>query len=115
MAHVELVLEKAEFFEHRVRGPGNDVIIRLQFFNILRPQRLAFTGATACGDLCGDTTTVAWRCEILTWASRGLAHTPDKMLGLLLRLGLIVRHIATQQIAKIILGDGLMRFGSSSA
>src|SRR5262245_57933843 len=37
------------------------------------------------------------------------------MLGFLLRLRLIVRYIAAQQIAKIVLSDGLIGFGSGSA
>src|SRR5215467_3332504 len=115
MAHLQLVFEKAEFFQDRVRGPCDDVIVCLQFLNVLLAQRLAFAGATARGDLTGDTTPVPWWREVLAWATRGLAHAPDKMLGFLLRLRLIVRYIAAQQITKIVLGDCLLGFGSGGA
>src|SRR5262245_50099322 len=91
------------------------MIVRLQFLDVLLAQRLAFAGTTARGNLTGDTTPVSWRREVFAWAPRGLAHAPDKMLGFLLRLRLIVRHIAAQQIAKIVLSDDLISFGSGNA
>ena len=58
MAHVQLIFEKAGFLQDDVRSPRGDVIVRLQFFNVLLTSRLAFAGATARGDLTDDTTRV---------------------------------------------------------
>src|SRR6266571_6838856 len=100
MAHVQLVFEKAEFFEHGIWCTGDDVIVLLQLRDVLLAQWLAFAGAAACSYLTGNTAAIAWRCEVFARTTRCLTHTPEKMLGFFLGLGVIVRHIAAQQIAK---------------
>src|SRR5206468_13033020 len=58
VAQVQLVFEKAEFFQDRIWGSCDNVVVRLQFLGAFLAQRLAFTGSAARRYLTGDTTPV---------------------------------------------------------
>ena len=63
MAHVQLVFEKAKFFQHRVRGAGDNVIVCLQLLDVLLAQGFAFAGAAARRYLADNTARASAACS----------------------------------------------------
>jgi hypothetical protein len=65
MAHVQLIFEKAQFFQHRIGSTSDHVVVRLQFLNVLLAQGFAFAAAASRRDLSGDTAVVTWQRTVL--------------------------------------------------